>query len=135
MESLMEKRKVFIVGGDLNINLLSDVSRKVKFKNLIEDTGARQIVTNPTRFSYKNKGSLIDHIYTNLIENEISTETISFEVSDHIPTIALTKSLRPRIIKNIPYWSRDERNLNVDNFLDELGNNLSLYSQVCAEDN
>ena len=71
-----------------------------------------------------------------MIENEISTETISFEVSDHIPTIALTKSLRPRIIKNVPYWSRDERNLNVDNFLDELGNNLSLQtSQDSAEDN
>ena len=119
-EKLSQCRKPFIFGGDLNINLLSSASNVSNFKILMESLGSRQIVCNPTRMSFMKNYSLLDHFYTNLVDEEISSETISYDISDHVPVMCFTKAFVPFKAAPNPRWARSDKNFNVNRFLEDL---------------
>ena len=82
---------------------------------------------------WKLKDTLLDHIYTNLLEKELQTETLSFNISDHLPNITFTKSFtfqKPSIKQQ---WFRNGKNLDPEKFLQDLQNNLeSLLDESLA---
>ena len=124
VEHLNTHNKKFIIGGDININILKNNQSISNYTNDIHSHGCLQIVKSPTRISWKSENSLIDHIYTNLNESRISTETISYDISDHMPNIIFTDHFqlqKPLIEKRI---IRDTRNFDINNFTMELNQKL-----------
>ena len=84
------KTKQILLVGDVNSDL-------IKYENDIDgqalvDTAANrgfvQVISRPTRIT-DHSATLIDHIYTNKIENLISTSVLILDLSDHLATYAI----------------------------------------------
>ena len=88
INSLNNNNKIYVFGGDLNINLLKDNSLILDYSNTLLSLGCDQTVTAPTRYSNNFlNSSLLDHIYTNITTQETITNVIMHDISDHLPII------------------------------------------------
>jgi exonuclease III len=74
-----KKFEQIIISGDFNIDLLSDKSDTVKFKNVLHRYGFQQTIYKPTRSSQ----SLIDNIFINFEMQESEAVSFFVEFSDH----------------------------------------------------
>ena len=128
IQILNNQNKMFILSGDININLLSDNCNINNYKNEILSQGTLQLVELPTRIT-EDSQTLIDHIYTNIPEEDkIYTHCLIRYVSDHIPILTLLKSFD---IPNQPpsrSFFRDMTKFNCDTFSQELNNKLNSIS-------
>ena len=68
-----------LVIGDFNINWLDDVERRSLYNLMIDENSFQQLISNCTT----DNGTLIDHIYTNLIEEDVQAGTLETYFSDH----------------------------------------------------
>ena len=123
IDKLINQNISFIIGGDLNIDLFRDKDH-LNFKDQIKSLGIRQTVICPTRITWKSKLTLLDHIYTSILEQETDTKTISFEISDHLPNIIFTKAFKFQKPSKNQQWIRNDKKLESDKFLKDLHTNL-----------
>ena len=124
IETLNNQNKQFIIGGDININLLNDNNFTTLYKNDIFSLGTQQLTQFPTRIQ-NNQKSLLDHFYTNIEENKFITKGLSYFISDHVPVITL---LNTHTINKSQYKRkiiRDMKKFNFKNFSNELQQNLA----------
>ena len=81
------RNKHILLTGDFNIDLIK-YDDDTHGQALIETTtnkGFVQVISRPTRIT-DHSTTLIDHIYTNKIENTILSSVISVDLSDHLAT-------------------------------------------------
>ena len=104
--------------------MLSSKKQIVSYKNHIQSHGVLQLVRSPTRINSRSK-TLIDHVYTNIVEDNSNTDCLLFPVSDHLPLITFLKSYNSNqpIIKR--KFIRDLKNINYDQFYRDIEQNLS----------
>ena len=94
LESVLQKlgrhkNKHIVIVGDFNTDLIKH-DNDINSQNLINTTtnhGFVQIISRPTRVT-DHTATLIDHIYTNKIENLISSSIVTLDISDHLATLA-----------------------------------------------
>ena len=115
--------------GDFNINLLSDNSTIVKYKESLESFGVISLINCPTRFMNKQTPSLLDHVYCNDNSSNTISGTISFDISDHNPTFVLApkKQIKP-LSRNLNHFKIFKRNFSMFSecdFLKTLEENLN----------
>ena len=82
-------KKHVLIMGDFNIDLLKH-EHDINGQNLIDTTtnhGFIQVISRPTRVT-DHSATLIDHIYTNKISSVVSTSVVTFDISDHLATMA-----------------------------------------------
>ncbi len=80
--------KHIILTGDVNIDLVK-YEHDLVGQNLIavtEKYGFVQLVSRPTRVT-DHSFTLIDHAYTNKLENTVSCHVITVDISDHLATL------------------------------------------------
>ena len=65
--------------GDFNVNWLVEVERQSLYNVMVRDNGYRQLIDNPTT----DNNTVIDHIYTNLVNMEIISGNLETYFSDH----------------------------------------------------
>ena len=85
-------RKHIMFFGDANIDLIkyeSDVSSQQLIETL-EKYGLVQTVSKPTRVT-DHSHTLIDHVYSNNIDNISSTNVLTIDISDHLATLTIAK--------------------------------------------
>ena len=85
-------KKHILCVGDLNCDLLKHSSNE-NFQNLINTMaqyGFLQIVSRPTRIT-DHSATLIDHVYTNNLQNTLSCNVITCNISDHLGTSTTIK--------------------------------------------
>ena len=58
--------------GDFNVNWLDEVERRSLYIVMINENSLEQLISSFTT----DYGTLIDHLYTNLIEEDIQTGTL-----------------------------------------------------------
>ena len=126
LENMNKHNLTYIIGGDFNINYLSKSTLVRNYKHEIESVGSNQIVKSATRFSPNCKKSLIDHLYTNLPETKIINHCICFEISDHLPSFTVIKSIKYNKSNHIKKIIREEKNFVPEDFLTELNEKLLL---------
>ena len=83
------KNKHILLLGDLNIDLIhyeTDANSQ-QLINLTTEHDFIQIISRPTRIT-DHRTSLIDHIYTNKVQNVTSSGIITYDISDHLATYA-----------------------------------------------
>ena len=66
--------------GDFNVNWLDEVERRSLYNVMINENSLEQLISSLITTDY---GTLIDHLYTNLIEEDIQTGTLETYFSDH----------------------------------------------------
>ena len=94
--------KHIILDGDLNIDLIKHTSDRPS-QNLVESmasSGFLQLISRPTRLT-DHSATLIDHVYTNNLENTKSCNIITIDISDHLETSILLISLGNCISKSV----------------------------------
>ena len=120
---LIEQKKQFILGGDVNINLLSDSKFVASYKNDITSQGVVQLTQLPTRITSCHT-SLIDHLYTNMEEHKFNTNCLSYNISDHLPVLTLLNSHTTNQTINKRKFIRDMTKFNSEKFMNELQQNI-----------
>ncbi len=84
----IHSRKHIIVTGDFNIDLIK-YQNGLNCQNLIEimsKYGFVQLVSRPTRVTDHSQ-TLIDHVYVNQINNTLSCNVLTVDISDHLATL------------------------------------------------
>ena len=86
--------KIHILTGDLNIDLLNPHGKaKIHdFINGMYSKGQFPIITKPSRITV-DTATLIDHIYTNTIEGEITAGLLINDTTDHLPVFGIFQQL------------------------------------------
>ena len=134
--NINESEKTFIFGGDLNINLLSNKSTITDYKDTLLSLGCNQTVNVPTRFSCNFENcSLLDHVYTNATSYNVSTKILTYDLSDHLPSITLFEKIPKNRIKNQTQVKQDLKNFDPENFLIELESNLEQFKSNQYDEN
>ena len=64
---------------DFNVNWLDEVEQRSLYNLMINENSLKQLISSCTT----DNGTLIDHIYTNLIEEDVHTGTLETYFSDH----------------------------------------------------
>ena len=116
------KVKDFLIMGDFNIDLLNyDTSTETSdFLDKMYPSSFLPLITHPTRFD-KTSQTLIDNIFTTLINNETKAGNITTVISDHFCQFASLPILENTTFKNVRY-ERNFRNFNKSAFSDEMKN-------------
>ena len=116
------KVKDFLIMGDFNIDLLNyDTSTETSdFLDKMYTSSFLPLITHPTRFG-KTSQTLIDNIFTTLINNETKAGNITTVISDHFCQFASLPILENTTFKNVTY-ERNFRNFNKNVFSDEMKN-------------
>lgn len=73
-----------LIGGDININMLGESTRKRELDLLIEMNGCMNAITVPTRITDKSE-SLIDIFITNFTSSRVIAGALSYDIGDHLP--------------------------------------------------
>ena len=87
-----------IIGGDFNINILSDNLKSNQFINLMQEYKFTQYVNSPTRIT-PNTASCIDLIFTNFKWKDMHATVEELGFSDHNSTILHLNLLYERVHK------------------------------------
>ena len=117
-----EKNKNIFLTGDFNFNLLNtDCDTNVsKFLDIMTDKLLLPVISLPTRVINSSK-SLIDNIFTNVLNPDIISGNIAVGISDHLPSfLIIPKSNVQYIPKKHNLFKRNTKNLNVNNLLNDL---------------
>ena len=81
------KNKICYLVGDFNQDLIKHHT-DANYQNLIDNAashGLVQLVSRPTRITDKS-ATLIDHVYTNNLDNTLSCNILTLDLSDHLAT-------------------------------------------------
>ena len=110
-------RKHISFYGDANIDLIkydTDIFSQ-RLIDTLANYGFVQTVSKPTRITDRS-ATLIDHVYTNNIENTVSSNIITLDLSDHLATITTIKlSTRPHNRSETRHGSRRSNETRVIN--------------------
>ena len=99
LQTIVKENKDIYIMGDFNIDLLKDdIHRQTHdYLDLIYSNCLMPTILKPTRIT-KTSATIIDNILTNS-DNKISTGILVTDITDHFPTILMTKS-RNEFAKN-----------------------------------
>ena len=125
MHSNIPSSLKIILGGDLNINLLSDYSGSQKLIELSQIYSLSPHITLPTRPNSNGNDSLIDHIWSNF--NDSNHKSGVFEnigLSDHLINFVFFHVSMSRIKTKVKFRNHSE--VCINNMIDKL-QNFSLF--------
>ena len=116
IEIINQENKLIVLLGDYNIDLLK-YGTHIKTTEFLDDMishGLLPVITKPTRIT-KHSATLIDHIYTNIIQNTSSSGIILTDIADHFGTFLIIKKEKPKKEPNGKYY-RSFNQTNIDQF-------------------
>jgi len=129
-----EKKSVYIM-GDMNVDLLkcSDHAKTGEYLDNLFTQGFIPLILKPTRITPHCR-TLIDHIYTNTYEHNMTSGIIISDVSDHLGIFTIiTKQSKVNKANNTHTPYRNFSQTNINNFNEELSK--IDYAPVYLEDN
>ena len=141
IEKLNQTRKDFVIMGDVNINLMkynlaNDVTN---YLQSIRSAGCQSFIDIPTRVCMKRtrcESSCLDHMYSNILPNDIKAFVIRSGISDHFSTLAKVKRYknaklsRENIMKRKTKLSDQE----IDSFNKDLQNAVNENITGCTNE-
>ena len=127
IESLNNQNKEFIIGGDINIDLIKQNRTVNSYINELFSQGAIQLINSPTRIQNKTK-TLIDHLYTNIHEQQFNTNCLIYDMSDHLPILTVLNPYQSQPPKYNRKLIRNMKKFNLDDFALDLQLNLSTFN-------
>lgn len=126
-----------ILGGDLNIDLLTSSTSEQLLQTTLFSQGYSNMIQTPTRITTKSS-TLIDLFITNLPKHETTAGTVSSNISDHLAIVLLCKTT-PKRTNTVSLPSRKIQNISestISIFRSKLiqTNWSDVYSTTSADD-
>ena len=110
----------FHVLGDMNIDFFQSRSPMLsKYKEILDFFGCSQLIDEPTRIT-PTSSSLIDHIFTNVIELIADSGVIPSGFSDHLITFCSRRCSKESVSNSNVRYVRSLKNYSRFTFLNEL---------------
>ena len=91
LEKIMQEHKIVVFVGDFNYNLFkySKDQHVTAFADTMSGFNLQPTINRPTRIVGKQKPSLIDNIFINSLEKNITTGNLVSKISDHMPNFMI----------------------------------------------
>ena len=122
-------KKCTHIMGDFNVDLHKDTSCEVKeFESIMLTNGFLPLISIHTHEKPGCNKSCIDNVFTNSINDYITSATISESISHHLPIFSIFKGFDTEHKSNYQkkMINYDYCNSNVDMFVDQLSEKLNL---------
>lgn len=121
IENLSASGKHIYIMGDTNINLLhsSSCNYAQNFLCSLQSFGLIPTIDKPTRV-HNNSASLIDNIFTNKLDDEITSGNVISDISDHFTQFCIMRSPGTKLRSREKRYIRDYSHFSEDNFLRDL---------------
>ena len=119
LNDLTKHKKDYIICGSFNIDLLKSPSSTSinEYINSVFSEGCYCAVDKPTRIT-SHSSTLIDHLYSNILNKTLTSNILQYEISDHLP-LTCSVFLKPDRNNNVQTY-RCTTNFNCDNFVDDV---------------
>lgn len=110
-----------ILGGDFNIDMGHESTRKCDFETIIACNGCENIINRSTRISLSSE-TTIDLFITNCDLSCVTCAVLTYPISDHMAICCSVKTAAPTLIQNdIPYSYQHVSPAALDAFRLEIG--------------
>ena len=117
-EYLQRKKSVFLF-GDFNFNLLNynEHNQANEFLGSLASNSFIPLILQPTRIT-SHSNTLIDNIFSNVIDPDIISGILTATISDHLPQFAKITNMFGNILGNKPnIYERDWPKCDQENFI------------------
>ena len=121
LENIFKEQKSISLLGDFNVNLLNyyEDNETNKFLDSLASNSFIPLVLQPTRIT-SHSNTLIDNIFSNVIDPDIISGNLTATISDHLPQFAII----PNMFGNIPgnksnIYERDWSKFDQKNFIQD----------------
>ena len=118
-ENVSKEQKSIFFLGDFNVNLLNynEHNQTNEFLDSLASNSFIPLILQPTRIT-SHSNTLIDNIFSNVIDPDIILDNLTVTVSDHLPQF----SIIPNMSGNIPgnksnIYERDWSKFDIENFI------------------
>lgn len=124
-ENLLSKvngNKKYFFCGDLNIDLLKVSIHKASadYLDMLYARGLYPLITKPSRIT-ETSTTLIDHIFTNSLENTLKSGLVVNDISDHLPVfLTLEWNITHEVVNKVQRYIRLRKDDAVHRFRNEL---------------
>ena len=85
------------------------------------DNFLQPCIPEPTRVIDGNKPSIVDNIFTNIIDKQIMSGNFLGEISDHMPNFMIIKDFTDKQLKQ-KRIVRDFKSFNQENYIKDISN-------------
>lgn len=117
---MKDSRKNIIIGGDFNVDFLTNSNEKNRLSNILLSHNFRQKINEPTRIT-ATCSTCIDLLFTNFVSKDMKASVMEFGFSDHMGLLCSM----PQNSKQLKQFFKSKRvfnQSNVQNFKNELSN-------------
>ena len=120
LETVHQEHKIVLLLGDFNYDLFNH-DKSPMIKNFIEvmyNNNLQPTINKPTRVVKGQTPSLLDNIFTNAIDKDITTGNLIDKISDHMPNFIFMRNMvfdHKKTQKRTRCWKNfDEKKYNED---------------------
>ena len=115
-------KKIFLM-GDFNVDLLKADKHpdSSTFLDLFESYNLMPKIIFPTRVTSRSR-TLIDNIFTNLLDQATISGNLDLSISDHLPQFLVTPIYNNAVPKKHNIMIRDMKRFNKENFVNDIQN-------------
>jgi len=124
LEIMHSEKSNYIIGGDINLNFLKyQIDTHITDYDSVLSLGCISLMNKPTRFSSTHQPSQLDHIDTNIIDDNTTTGIALSDISDYLPIFA-NFNFHPKCAKKYRPKIRCLKNFDLPSFLEDLNTAL-----------
>ena len=119
LENISKEQKSVFLLGDFNVNLLNynEHNQTNEFLDSLASNSFIPLILQPTRIT-SHSNTLIDNIFSNVIEPDIISGNLTATISDHLPQFAIIPNIFGNISGNkYNFYERDWSKFHRQNFI------------------
>ena len=101
LENISKEQKSIFILGDFNVNLLNynEHNQTNEFLDSLAANSFIPLILQPTRIT-SHSNTLIDNIFSNVIDPDIISGNLTATISDHLPQFAIIPNMFGNILGN-----------------------------------
>ena len=101
LERISKEQKSVVLLGDFNINLLNynEHNQKNVFLDSLASNSFIPLTLQPTRIT-SHSNTLIDNIFSNVIDPDIMSGNLTATISDHLPQFSIIPNMFDNVLDN-----------------------------------
>ena len=119
LENISKEQKSIFLLGDFNVNLLNcnEHNQTNEFLDSLASDSFIPLILQPTIIT-SNSNTLIDNIFSNVINRDIISGNLTPTISDHLPQFTIIQNMFGNILCNKSnIYERDWSNFDQENFI------------------
>ena len=107
LENISKEQKSIFLLGDFNVNLLNynEHNQTNEFLDSLASNSFIPLILQPTRIT-SHSNTLIDNIFSNVIDPDITSGNLTATISDHLPQFAIICNVWQYLRQQIYFWKR-----------------------------